>query len=142
MRIGIEGFIDRDCRQIPCICLTRTRTATGGDCFYKCLRHRGEVGITHPVNNTVGGCGGFCIKAEVEHIGKMILLLQYSHIGISCLREMSAADQHVKTNCPTILHDKATHVTGILDTFKGDDALTGLNGSNGVVTCVAGTRSK
>lgn len=55
---------------------------------------------------------------------------------------MSAADQHVKTNCPTILHDQTAHIAGILYTFKGDDTLPGLDWSNGVVTCVAGTRDE
>ena len=58
---------------------------------------------------------------------------QHVHVGIGSRREISAANQPAKTNGPPVLHDKAAHFAGILDAFKGDDTLSGLDGSNGVV---------
>jgi hypothetical protein len=91
------------------------------------------VGIGHTVDDTVGGCGSFCLEAEVEHIREIKQICQYVHVGIGSRREISAANQPAKTNGPPVLHDKAAHFAGILNAFKGDDTLSGLDGSNGVV---------
>ena len=81
------------------------------------------MGITHPVDDTVGGCIGFGIETKVEYVRQMILPFQHSHVAVGGLREISAADEHARADHLSILHDEYTHVAGILDAVKGDGTL-------------------
>ena len=89
----------------------------------KCLRQRGEMEVTHTVQHTVGGCIGFGLKTEVEHVGQMIPIFQQIHVAIGSPRKIATTHQHIHTNHSSVLHHQPPHVASILDALKGNGAL-------------------